>query len=276
MIISKKYPLVTICLPVYNNDRHLKYAIESILNQTYENIEVIAIDDCSVDDSLKILSDYESKSFRIYRNTHNIGMASNWNKCIKLSNGNFIKMMGGDDFLLPNCIEEQVNVFAKVTEPLSIVTSSKGIIRDTGALLFEIQNSYSGYVSSIETIRRLVRSGRNNIGEPVVCLLKKQAIVDVGYFFGKNDYTLDISTWIRMLRLGGLYGLESRHADFRISITSNGANEGIRQLSQYYSFIKDLNIEELSRWDILVSIVNSFFAGLARNAVFAYVKATTK
>jgi len=98
-------PLVSICIPNYNTEKYLDVCIQSALNQTYNNIEVIFADDCSTDRSYSVAEKY-SNQVKIYKNEKNIGQPENTNKCIKLSSGEFFVILHSDDQLLPEFIEK--------------------------------------------------------------------------------------------------------------------------------------------------------------------------
>jgi len=103
--------LVSIIIPVYNAEDYLKEAIVSIQNQTYSNLEIICVDDCSTDDSLKILSELEKDDNRIkiFKNNSNQGIVYALNKAIANSTGEIIARMDADDVSLPERIECQVD-----------------------------------------------------------------------------------------------------------------------------------------------------------------------
>ena len=72
-----EYPLVSICIPSFNNEKSISYTIDSILNQTYENIEIILIDNCSTDNTFNVMQKYLDKNIKIYKNDENIGVVGN-------------------------------------------------------------------------------------------------------------------------------------------------------------------------------------------------------
>ncbi len=108
-------PLVSVIIPVFNGNGYLDKAINSILNQTYKNLEIIAIDDGSIDDSyltLKKLAQQDSR-LHIYRNPKNLNISRTLNRAIKLAKGKFIARMDADDIALPNRIQKQMNFLLK-------------------------------------------------------------------------------------------------------------------------------------------------------------------
>jgi glycosyltransferase involved in cell wall biosynthesis len=93
-------PLVSIILPTYNRELYIKRAIDSVLNQTYRNIELIVIDDSSSDNTFQIISEIARKDSRviILKNKENLGLVKNLNKGIELAKGKYVARLDDDDF----------------------------------------------------------------------------------------------------------------------------------------------------------------------------------
>ena len=102
-------PEYSVVLPTYNNELYLEEAIESVLNQTFSDFELIVIDDCSTDSSNGILATYEKLDNRIkvLKNHRNIGVARSLNKGVELARGKYIARMDGDDICIPERFEKQ-------------------------------------------------------------------------------------------------------------------------------------------------------------------------
>lgn len=92
-------PLVSIITPLYNSEKYIAETIESVLAQTYSNWEMIIVDDCSKDNSTKIVEEYQKKDRRIklYRNEINKGVSYTRNRAIDLSQGKYIAFLDSDD-----------------------------------------------------------------------------------------------------------------------------------------------------------------------------------
>lgn len=104
-------PLVSIIIPTYNRSQYLKKAINSVLKQTYENIEVLIIDDNSYDDTISIIKNFNDKRICYYKNVKNNGPAYCRNKGIAFSKGKYLNFLDDDDILLPKKIELQIRKF---------------------------------------------------------------------------------------------------------------------------------------------------------------------
>ena len=107
-----KNPLVSIGLPTHNGERFLRQALDSILNQSFEDFELVISDNASTDATPSICREYASEDVRIryVRNENNIGQTANINQTIEISRGVYYRMHHDDDLLHPRCIEHCVNV----------------------------------------------------------------------------------------------------------------------------------------------------------------------
>lgn len=105
-------PLVSVVIPAYNAQEYLAESLDSILSQTYENIEVIVIDDKSTDNTARIASERAAgdKRMRLVRNLVNLGIGGNRSKGIELARGKYICWQDADDISMPDRIAQQVAV----------------------------------------------------------------------------------------------------------------------------------------------------------------------
>jgi glycosyltransferase involved in cell wall biosynthesis len=105
-------PLVSIIIPVYNTEKYLAQCIESAINQTYQNLEIIIIDDGSTDNSLKIAKTFNDNRINIF-SQNNKGASAARNLGILKSNGEFLQFLDADDFISLNKIESQIELALK-------------------------------------------------------------------------------------------------------------------------------------------------------------------
>lgn len=111
----KYNPLISVLFPTYNVGEYLEEAIKSILNQTYQNLEIIIVDDCSTDNTLEIIKYFAKIDNRIqyYRNKKNRQITYCLNKSLKYVTGDYIARMDGDDIALPDRFEKQLEFLEK-------------------------------------------------------------------------------------------------------------------------------------------------------------------
>ncbi len=107
-----KKDYISVIMAVYNCADTVREAIDSILNQTYQKWQLIICDDCSTDDTLKIVKEYETKypdKFKVIQNEVNSKLSFSLNHCLEYADGEFIARMDGDDISVPERFEKQVN-----------------------------------------------------------------------------------------------------------------------------------------------------------------------
>lgn len=102
-------PKVTVLMSVYNGEKYLREAIESILNQTFKDFEFLIINDGSTDSSRDIVLSYNDRKIRLIDNEKNIGLTKSLNRGLNLARGEYIVRMDADDVSLPERLEKQVN-----------------------------------------------------------------------------------------------------------------------------------------------------------------------
>jgi len=102
------HPLISILIPVYNSEEFIEKAVNSAINQTYKNIEIIIVDNQSTDGTWEILQAYQKKDDRIklFRNSANIGPVKNWKICLDKASGEYAKFLWSDDYIADSFIED--------------------------------------------------------------------------------------------------------------------------------------------------------------------------
>lgn len=123
-------PKISVLIPTYNYGRFLDETIQSVLSQTYTDFELVVVDNCSTDNTIEVVQPYlVDKRVRFYRNETNIGLVGNWNKCLELAQGEYIKFLCADDKFHPLLLQQ----FAAVMEQhpqVMLVTSFNSFFGD--------------------------------------------------------------------------------------------------------------------------------------------------
>lgn len=102
-------PLVSVNMPCYNCSKYIKQSIDSILNQTYTNFELIIIDDGSTDNSVEVIKEFSDKRIKLFENITNQGIVYSRNRAVENSKGKYIAILDSDDIAYPTRIEKQLN-----------------------------------------------------------------------------------------------------------------------------------------------------------------------
>jgi glycosyltransferase involved in cell wall biosynthesis len=145
---NKTFPLVTIAIPTYNRaDRYLRLALESAQRQTYPNLEIIVSDNCSVDDTEKLITEITDSRIRYFRHKINIGPNNNLNFCLQQARGVFFLLLCDDDLLDDDFIETCMNAI-HCDADVGIITTGVRIINSNGELIRQRANMGGGSTAS--------------------------------------------------------------------------------------------------------------------------------
>jgi len=99
---------VSVCLPTYNGARFIHSAIESVLNQSFADFELIVCDDASTDSTLELVCGIHDERLHVYRNSDRLGLVGNWNRCLELISGDYVVLMHQDDLMHVNNLAHKV------------------------------------------------------------------------------------------------------------------------------------------------------------------------
>lgn len=231
-------PKVSVIIPIYNSERFLKESIDSVLNQTYPNIEVIAINDGSTDKSLQILEEYKNKINVI--NQENMGLAETANTGIRKISGVWLKWLSPDDVLYPNAIEILAEEAKKLPEN-TILYSNWDIIDENGEIIRNFHESNYNNLNNFEFNVRLLDGQQININ---TCLIPK-SLFEKGCLMQNLDdiATIDYDFFVRsgILYNTNFYLVEKNLIKYRI-------HQG---QASHKNIIKSLNYLNEIREDIL-------------------------
>lgn len=204
--------LVSVMVPVYNGEKYVLDCLESILSQTYPNIEVLISDDCSKDGSFEIITDWvnrnknQFKRCEAFRNAKNMGISKNYNCLLKKAKGKYLKSIAYDDMLMEDTIEKEVE-FLIENKSVAAVYANAYIIgaddhypleeKERYDLFFEEEPKYQGKMAD-----KLFRG--SFIPAPTV-MLKAETVERFGLY--REDLAFeDWEYWLRITTGGGVIG----------------------------------------------------------------------
>lgn len=207
---------VSIITPVYNSEKFIRETIVSVLNQTYDNWEMILIDDCSTDNSESIIKEYTNKDnrFRYIKLKENSGVANARNIGIGEAKGRFIAFLDSDDVWYKNKLETQVNYM--INNNISFCFSAYEVI-DENSKIINQKITPSKQIISYEDILK-----QNVIGCLTV-IIDKNSITDLEMPKIRHE---DFATWIKILKSGQkAYCIDEVLASYRKTQKSLSGNK---------------------------------------------------
>jgi glycosyltransferase involved in cell wall biosynthesis len=184
-------------MPVYNTEKYINEAIQSIIDQTTQNWQLIIVDDCSTDNTSDILREWSDKDKRIWfqRSSKNEGHTKTLNKCLKIARGEYFAMMDSDDISKPDRLNEQAAVlFGGKIE----LVSTYGIsIDDKGK---RIKDFYTDEAQRrpIEEIKQTLPRDCWILGPSM--MFTRRVFKKIGYFDPECYFGNDLNYWIRAMK----------------------------------------------------------------------------
>ena len=240
--MEKLDELVSVVIPVYNSEKFLKKAIKSVLNQTYDNIEILAIDDGSTDTSLEILQKYSNKITILSQS--NKGLASTLNAGIAKMHGKWFKWFSPDDLLYPNAVEILVNEIKKHSEN-TIIYSNWDIIDENDKKLRNFSESDYNDLGNFDFNIRLLNGQQINVNTTLIpsSLFQKGCIIQKL----KDPVAIDYDFFLRASILYGTQFYLIKKPLIQYRINSNQLSH--KNISKTLSYIKEIRNQILLQLD---------------------------
>lgn len=183
--------LVSIIMPVYNNEKFILEAVDSIVKQTYADFELIIIDDASTDNTVNQIDSFRDNRIKLLQNHQHEGISSSLNKGIKLCNGELIARMDGDDVSSSSRLQKQVD-YLKSNPDISICGSNIILINADGSFICE-----HNYNSDDEKIKTDLFFGKTSLAHPAI-MFRKSMIEQFGTYDQSFDYAEDYELYCRL------------------------------------------------------------------------------
>lgn len=243
-------PTISVLIPTFNGARFLRGAIESVLSQGIDDLEIIVTDDNSSDDTAAVVTAFSDPRIKFHRNLRNLGAQGNWNLGLSLALGKYIKLLPQDDLIRPGSLIKQVAVLdADPQEKIVFVFGARDIINAKGRVIARrgLNQRQAGRVSADVLVKTCVRAGTNKIGEPGAVLFRRSAAAKIGRFDGSQPYVIDLDYWFRLLNCGDAWYLAESVSAFRISRGSWSIAIGRNQAIQYAEFLDRMKRTKIIR-----------------------------
>ena len=272
-------PTVSIAIPLYNCESHIRDTIESVLNQTFNDFELIICDDCSTDRSAEIVKSYSDPRIRYELNPTNLGFFGNWNRCLDVMTGTYCKLLPHDDTLEPACLEIQVKVLDEHPE-VTLVHNARKIIDPMDQILTTRRlKEPSGTYESAESLKQIVRSGTNPIGEPASVMFRQETKHKLAGFSSDDMYSIDVEYWSRLLTEGKRYYIDEVLCSFRVwpdsaSVRLFGSQS--RSMKTFFQTLEKRHPDWISPADVRIGSTKSHLLELARGCFYLWMKLKNK
>ena len=188
-------PKVAVVMPVYNAEKYLVQAMESVLNQTYKDFEIIAVNDASTDKSLEILSSFANKDkrVRIFSNKENLGVTKTLNYGVLMSRSEYVARMDADDIAHPDRFALQVDFLDKKKDIFVVGSCFNSVSEDLSRIIWR-----NDVEKDPEEIAKVLLQ-RCCVGHPTVMMRRRVFEVLGGYSEKPEHHTIeDYEFWLRV------------------------------------------------------------------------------
>lgn len=271
-------PKVSVILTSFNHKKYIREAIDSILQQTFTDFELIIWDDASLDDSWYLINQYTDVRIKAFRNDVNQGPIFGVNKAIsEIATGDYIAMHHSDDVWEINKLQQQID-FLDAHSDIGAVFSNALAINEDSLPLADEQHFYSNVFNKTNRTRhewlRFFFSEGNALCHPSM-LIRKQCYTDCGLYRPMLAQVPDFDMWIRLCLQYEIHVLPEQLVRFRVrneeaNTSGNRPDTRIRGLYEYYKLLP--NYQKISSLDELIKIfpaAQKYYRSETTDATFA-------
>ena len=249
--IERETGLVSIIMPSYNTAAYIKETIQSVLNQTYTNWELIIVDDCSTDNTDIILADINDERVRYFKNENNCGAAVSRNKALREATGQWVAFLDSDDLWMPEKLEKQIR-FMKENGYAFSYTNYEEI---------DVEGNKTGV--KVSGPRRITKTGMFNYCWPgcltVMFDATKIGLIQIEDIKKNNDYAM----WLKICRKAECFLLDEYLGQYRKGRTGSVSTHSIKTMIRWHYRL----YHEAEKLGTIESLFNT-----GRNLVFGFYK----
>lgn len=239
-------PTVSVIIPSYNHAKFISEAIESVLNQTYQDLELVIVDDCSPDNSVDIISKFKDKRIRFYKNDVNQGAVYTTNYAISLSKGKYLALINSDDIWETNKLELQVK-FLEENKEYDAVFSNASFVNEEKKALSKVEYFWSDVFdkenrSSSQWLRYFFYNF-NCLCHPSI-LIKRELYNLTPMYDPSLRQLPDFKMWVHLLKFINIHVMKEKLVIFRVLSNNENASADttsnrIRTRNEIYLIMKD-------------------------------------
>ena len=247
-------PKVSIIIPVYNAEMFIAQTLDSILCQSYKNIEVILIDDCSTDNSKAAIEPFLSDNVKYYCELKNHGgPAGPRNTGIRQSSGELIMMFDSDDIMLPEKIEKSVSCMVSNPGVGLLCTGFQSIDQHNSLLKSDYLSSYQSFRTNLTPAKNGTSKLSSTMAYKALCLtnfvgtssvvVPKVVFNDIGYFDESLKNSDDVDMWFRIAKRYGFLFIEDILHQYRVNTDGISSRGNINAISRIKVLEKQLKFD---------------------------------
>lgn len=225
-----KSPKISVILPVYNSELYIKETLDSVLEQTYSDFELIIIDDCSTDATVSIIKNFSDNRIKLHEKEKNSGYTNSLNFGFSIAQGEYIARIDGDDICMPERFAKQVHFLEKNPSIILCGTAIKFIGSSSGNLF---------YPQTHEEIKISLFSFSPTFAHPTI--MGKKAIFEKHNYNKNYEPAEDYELWTRLVAQGKVANLNEILLEYRVHPNQvSVTKKNIQDKNSYKSRLKML------------------------------------
>lgn len=237
-------------MPVYNCELYIKEAINSVLNQTFSDFELIIIDDCSTDNTVSVIDKFSDNRICLYKKEKNLGLIDSLNFGVSIAKGEYLARMDGDDICLPERFARQIDFLEKNPDIMLCGTAIKFIGSASDILIFPENHA--------EIVINLF-SFLPTFAHPTV--MGKKEIFEKNNYHEDYEFAEDYELWTRLVQAGKVANLKEVLLEYRVHPAQVSVkNKTIQDINSFKSRLEILKLlkvdSKYSEEEIIKFLVN--------------------
>jgi len=253
-------PKISVLMSAYNHAKFIKESIDSVLNQTYQDFELLIIDDNSTDSTFEIIKSFNNHKIKAVKNQQNVGMVLNTNRLISMATGEYIAIINSDDSWHRQKLEKQLQ-FLEQNRQLAGCFTLPNLIDEESKIIHPKEQSFIYHDRTREGfLADFFHNQQHHFCYPSV-LLKKEVFNQVGFFNASLVVLLDFDMWVRILIHGfHLKMLPEKLTNFRYLNNEGNLSAGEKGIIRFCLEIKQvlLNYTKISNHSDFIKIFPNY------------------
>lgn len=194
-------PLVTIAIPNYNYAHYLSETISSVLNQTFKNFELLISDNCSSDNSIEVIKQYNDPRIKWWKNETNVGVYPNWDLLYKKAKGKYFKLLQADDWLHKDFLKETIELLEATNADVAFAGFGYRGSENKDTLPSAIGLTKTGKVLNQQDIVNYFDQPLGSFIHPTTSIIRKNLIPE-GYGGTNKNFFMDMVFWAKAITFG--------------------------------------------------------------------------
>lgn len=239
---TQKAPAVSVCIPLYLKERFVGETIQSVLDQTFTDFELIILNNASTDRSAEIAESFSDPRITVLHNAETVSAPQNIRRLVPQTRAPLVKIVAADDRMHRALLEKQVAV---LQDPgIALVSCRHDVVDEDGQVMYRDRSlrkpDLIGVQNRTAVVRRVVRHMGNPIGAFINMMFRRSAYDAAGGVPDVPFIATDVALCLAILQYGSFYGMDETLVDFRVADGSASAKSGGSGVDDQVRFISGL------------------------------------